>query len=399
MKSAPERSRTGRVPLAALCCLVYFSSYVTRLDFAAVLVEIVQDLQVEKTLAGLAVTGSFVTYGIGMVICGIAADHIQPRRMIALGLVGTSLINLSVGVLTDIRGIVVIWCFNGLFQSMLWPPIVRLLSENLEGPAVPGAIAAVCTTSQVATVSVYLLAPVFIRLGGWRLVFLLAAGAGIGTVLFWWPCTARLNPGEIVQQEGQVPAASIGALVRTGGLAPIMLAIALMGMLRDGLQTWMPTYIYEVFGLNTASSIFTSALLPILSVVSIGVSMALLRRVGNEVLAGGLLFAVGFGAPAVGVTLFALLAGSMHGVNQMIACSLPPHFARCGRVAATSGLLNCFTYVGAAVSTYGFASFSMRCGCRATVLGWTGIACAGMLICLARARHWRRFCKAGVTTL
>ena len=56
------------MPLAALCCLVYFSSYVTRLDFAAVLVEIVQDLQVEKTLAGLAVTGSFVTYGIGMVI-------------------------------------------------------------------------------------------------------------------------------------------------------------------------------------------------------------------------------------------------------------------------------------------------------------------------------------------
>ena len=57
--------------LTLLCCLVYFASYITRLDYAAVLVEIVQDMQIAKTTAGIAVTGSFITYGAGMLIFGV----------------------------------------------------------------------------------------------------------------------------------------------------------------------------------------------------------------------------------------------------------------------------------------------------------------------------------------
>ena len=64
--------------LTALCCLVYFASYITRLDYAAVLVEIVQDLQIAKTTASIAVTGSFITYGAGMLIFGVLGDRITP---------------------------------------------------------------------------------------------------------------------------------------------------------------------------------------------------------------------------------------------------------------------------------------------------------------------------------
>ena len=70
--------------LTALCCLVYFSSYITRLDYAAVLVEIVQDLQIAKTTASIAVTGSFITYGLGMVIFGVMGDRIKPRTLITV---------------------------------------------------------------------------------------------------------------------------------------------------------------------------------------------------------------------------------------------------------------------------------------------------------------------------
>ena len=74
---APEK-------LLVLCCLVYFASYVTRLDYAAVLVEIVQDLQIPKTTASIAVTGSFVTYGLGMILFGFTGDRIQPRILITV---------------------------------------------------------------------------------------------------------------------------------------------------------------------------------------------------------------------------------------------------------------------------------------------------------------------------
>ena len=398
-KHAPEA-------LLALCCLVYFASYVTRLDYAAVLVEIVRDLQLSNTTAGIAVTGSFITYGLGMILFGFTGDRIKPRTLIAVGLLGTSLINLSMGLLPDIRLMIGIWCFNGFFQAMLWPPLSRTLAENLSPEKVPGAVATVCTVAQIATLGVYLLSPVVIRAGGWRTVFLLAAGIGICALLLWVPGTAGVRQGHSPPGPQSAPeaAAPIGSLVLAAGLIPIMLSIILLGMLRDGLQTWMPTYICEVFGLSTETSILISGLLPVLSAASISLSMLLFRRVRNEVLSGAILFGIAAvcavtmflifpGSAVLGITLFALLAGSMHGANQMIVCSLPLHFEHYGRVATFAGLLNSFVYVGAAISTYGFASFAQRFGWRSTMLFWLVIALAGTLICLACFRKWKNFCK------
>ena len=238
------------------------------------------------------------------------------------------------------------------------------------------------------------------------MVFVLASAIAVLAVVIWYPGTAHVHQGRAPQKnQAETPeAAPIKTLVLAAGLIPIMLSIILMGMLRDGLQTWMPTYICEVFGLKTGTSILISGLLPVLSVVSISAAMALFRKVRNEVLSGAILFGVGTVAAVImilifpgnailGVSLFALLAGCMHGVNQMIVCSLPLHFEHYGRVATFAGLLNSFVYVGAAISTYGFASFSERFGWRTTMMFWMSIALFGTLICLFCFRKWKEFCK------
>ena len=48
-----------------LCCLVYFMSYLTRMNYAACLAEIQDSLSLSKSIVSLPVTGSFLTYGIG----------------------------------------------------------------------------------------------------------------------------------------------------------------------------------------------------------------------------------------------------------------------------------------------------------------------------------------------
>lgn len=398
-----DKKQTNR--LTALCCLVYFSSYITRLDYAAVLVEIVQDLQIAKTTAGIAVTGSFITYGVGMLLFGVAADYIKPRTLIVIGLLGTSAINLAMGVLPDIRVMIAIWCFNGFFQAMVWPPVTRILAEQLGQTESRGAIAKVILAAQVATLAIYVLAPAAIRLSGWRMVFLAAGVVGVASVLLWYGGTAGLTQKAAgrVQKTAQARA-GVGRLILEAGLIPMMIAILLMGMLRDGLQTWMPTYICEVFGLSTETSILISGLLPVVSMAAITLSTMLLQRSNNEPLSGALFFAVGFvaaaimvvifpGGAVVGVALFVVLAGSMHGVNQLIICYTPAHFEPYGRVATFSGLLNCFVYVGAATSTYGFAGFSEAFGWRSTMILWMGIALLGVVFCLLCVRRWSRFCR------
>ena len=118
--------------LCLLCCLVYCVSYLTRLNYAVCMVEIQAVLQIGKHIAGLPVTASFLSYGAGQIICGFLGDRHELRKMIFTGLIGSALCNLLAVLLTRMEVLVPAWFANGFFQSMLWPPMVRIMAENLD---------------------------------------------------------------------------------------------------------------------------------------------------------------------------------------------------------------------------------------------------------------------------
>ena len=118
-----------------LCCLVYFMSYLTRMNYAASLAEIQEDLAISKNLTSLPVTGSFFSYGAGQLLCGFLGDRWSPGKMIFAGLLSTCACNFVVALCPSIGVILPVWCMNGLFQAMLWPPLVRIMAERLDAEA------------------------------------------------------------------------------------------------------------------------------------------------------------------------------------------------------------------------------------------------------------------------
>ena len=89
----------------------------------------------------------------------------------------------------------------------------------------------------------------------------------------------------------------------------------------------------------------------------------------------------------------ALIVGCMHGVNLMLITVVPKRFAQSGRVSTYSGLLNACTYIGAALSTYGFAALAQGAGWRFTILIWMLTALTGCILCLAAASPWQKFSR------
>ena len=81
------------------------------------------------------------------------------------------------------------------------------------------------------------------------------------------------------------------------------------------------------------------------------------------------------------VVLFAILSGSMHGVNTMLICMIPQFFEKSGKVSTVSGVINSCTYIGSAISTYGIALLSEQKGWSFTLGSWIAIAVLGTLIC------------------
>ena len=163
-----QNQLTGRHARAfmLLCAMVYFTSYLTRTNYTAVILELTGALGITKSEAGLISTIAFFTYGAGQLFSGFVGDKIYPRRLIAFGLAATSVCNFLMSVSGSVAPMAVIWGVNGLCQAMFWPPLVRLMAENLNDDNYSTACVWVSVGSSFGTIGVYLACPLLIKLGG-----------------------------------------------------------------------------------------------------------------------------------------------------------------------------------------------------------------------------------------
>lgn len=385
--------------LSFLCCLSYFVSYLTRLNYAACLVELQNALQISKSLAGLPVTGSFLTYGAGQLICGLIGDRLAPQKVIFTGLLGTALCNILVAAFPQMNVILPVWCVNGLFQSMMWPPLVRIMAEQLDEVWFQKCSVLVSLASSVGAIAIYVFVPLCFLIWGWQAAFFLPAAIAAATACFWYFHTRTLP------DRAAAPAAKksfdFASLFTVIPLIPVLTAIVLMGVLRDGITTWMPAYLMEGFGVNTSASVLMTAVIPLFSIFSTLFASALYGKLKDELLTGGILFTVGTCSCILMlfahgrcfwccILLMMLITGCTYGVNLMLISRLPKYFAGLGMVSTVSGLLNAFTYVGSAVSTYGFGAVAESGGWFPVILLWLLVAGSGSVILFAARRKWKQ---------
>ena len=395
--------------LAMLCALVYFISYVSRINLAAVMVEMVACGFSPRDTAALALTVCSVTYGTGQLISGYLGDKYKPQNIIFAGFLLTGTVNTLVGLLPVSGPLVVLWGINGFAQALMWPPLVKILVTHMTTDDYAASSVKVSYGGNIGSIVVYLASPVIISVFSFRGVFLISGGLALAMAAVWkliydkkYAPRVSADLPQPGKQEAVVPTARF-----TGGiitlLIVVMLTVVLQGTLRDGVANWVPTYISDVFQLGSSVSILTGAVLPVFSILSIAAANLLYRKViKNEMLCCAVIFTAGCVSavclavfsgsnPLLSVLFLALLSGSMHGVNLMLTCMVPPHFAKFGRTALVSGSLNSCTYVGAALSTYGIALFTERFGWSGTILLWAGIALAGTVVCFLVSVPWRKF--------
>ena len=117
--------------LAYLCALVYFISYVSRINLAAVMVEMVASGFSPRETAALALTVCSVTYGTGQLISGYLGDKYKPQNIIFTGFLLTGTVNILVGLLPVSAPLVVLWGINGFAQALMWPPLVKVLVTHM----------------------------------------------------------------------------------------------------------------------------------------------------------------------------------------------------------------------------------------------------------------------------
>lgn len=388
--------------LTALFTAVYFVSYLTRINYGAVISEIVKQNSWEKTLASLALTGSAITYGIGQLLSGYMGDKIQPKNLIFGGLLTTMAANILIPFCSSPYQMTVIWCINGLAQAFMWPPLVKLMANLLSVEEYKKATFYVSCGSSAGTIFVYAIAPVCIHFSGWKSVFLISAMCALVVAVvfkFFCPKIKIKQTNQIADSASETkPTESFKFNVVILG---IMLSIALLGALRDGTTTWLPSYVSENFNISTEISILTGILLPIFTIISYKLTLFTNKKfVKNEVLLGALLFITGFSAifilnvfnissPVFAILLLTLLNAAMHGASLVFTALIPVYYKKYSKVSLVSGMFNSCAYVGSAFSTYGTAAVSEKFGWGAATFLWCLLSVLGAATCLLITKKWK----------
>lgn len=383
--------------LSMLFAVVYMVSYLTRINFGAIVSEMERATGIGKDLLSLSLTGSFITYGAGQIISGVAVDRISPKKLISIGLAVTAVTNLLMPFCGNPYLMLAVWCVNGFAQSFMWPPIVKMLSQLVSEEEYKQASVIVSWGCSIGTILVYLLAPAVISLLSWQWVFFLSSMCAVVMLVLWQGFRYAPEP-ETVQVRDKKGSLRV---LFTPLMLGVMGAIILQGMLRDGVTTWMPSYISETYQMSTASSILSGVILPVFSILCFQFASTLYQRklknpltcaavfFGAGLLAAGGLYLVTGKNAALSILLSAILTGCMHGVNLMFISMLPPYFKRYGLTGTASGVLNSCTYIGSALSTYGVAVISAGAGWKTTVLIWMLIAACGTALSAAGIRAFR----------
>ncbi len=378
--------------LIYLCSLAYFVSYLTRINFAAVIAAIISDGYIDKTSAGAVTTVGFITYGVGQLISGKLGDRFDPKRLMTLGFCVTAAMNLLIPFVGGAALMCLVWGINGLAQSLMWPPMLKIMKTAMSEDDFNKGCVRTNLGSTIATIAIYVLAPAVISVWSWKGVFFITAVCGAVMAVVWFFVLTEIEKSADIKymlvKSGRTKK-KYSLTMPVGLFILTLAAIFFQGILRDGVTTWLPTYICESFGLSSEKSILTSAVIPAFSYLSLRICSFIYNKIGKKPYRCALMiFAVGaaaaimlvlFGSRAVILTalMAALIVACMYGVNLVLISFIPGIYGNNENMSALSGTLNFMTYVGSAAASYGFALLSDGFGWNGTVVSWIAIALLG----------------------
>ena len=406
--------------LRVLCPMIYFASYLTRKNYGIVMEAVISAEGVTNAQAGLVETLALISYGAGQIISGILGDKFKPQNVILCGLSATTVCNLLMPFAPNMTFRAVIWFINGFAQSMLWPPLVRIMAAYMDKQTYDDVCVNVNVAGISGTIFLYLTSSLvwlkFFGATGWKYTFFSSALICLVILTVWLLGFRKIGKKGSASQNSAVggkadtsgkPKLSVKLLMGSGFLF-IALAIVMQGMLRDGVTDWVPTFIRNTFHIASEHSILMAVILPIIGVVSLKVIGVINRKfVRDEVRAAGMTFIVALACCAflalfydknqwVTLGVSALVVGTMHAINFFLICIVPARFEKYGLVSTMSGIINSLTYVGSAAALYGFGAISDKWGWNACVTSWVVIAALGTALCFIGVKPWRRFRRADV---
>lgn len=408
------KRRPGTLFLFTL--LSYASLYIGRKNYSLCMPLIVEEGFLSTVQVGIIGTAFLIFYAAGQGICGIVGDHVMPYKMIKLGLTGSGIANLLMGIVPPYM-MATIWGFNGIFCSMLWAPSIRLLGITQPGATAPKRASEMILALPIGTIICYCLSGFMLSNGiGWKSTFILS-GSLILLISMLDFHIFRIENIQFYEIESNTktenPKLKKGikklAILHTG-LIGLAIAIMFNGVLKDGMDLWVQTIFTEYFGIDISTTVLISFLFPILSVLGVFLSRYLLLNIfHDEVITGTVLYIASsivlliFTASAwflvpennliaalISGICIAIALALVNGVNNIILTFIPMSYLKINLTSTVTGIFDSLSYLSAALSGIIVGFLSEKYGWIWVIIYFSLICISGLIILILNINSYKK---------
>ncbi len=399
MKS--QKSRAGL--LIFLCWLVYSVSYLGKVNYSANITSIIDFYHVTKAQAGIAPTFFFFAYGIGQVINGLFCKNYNIKWMVFGSLIISAVINFIIGISSNFDIIKWLWMLNGIALAILWPSIIRLLSETLPQKDLGRATLAMGTTVASGTLVVYGLSSLYNFFNNFKLAFYTSTFMGTLVAVFWllsYNKSVKMAKSERSEEfekyESNINVADKKEQTTSEKKIFYILICALcfcavgVNLIKDGLTTWLPAILKEEYSLTDSLSILLTLFLPVVAIFGNLFAQQVHKKIPDyvthcSVKFFAILVCIGVIIASISlkqivITLAGLMAASFlaSSLNSLLTGVFPMFMRTKLNSGLYAGVLNGFCYVGSTISSYGLGSIADNFGWNAvffTLMGFCALCC------------------------
>lgn len=398
----------GAYLLIFLGWLVYTVSYLGKVNYSANITQMVDYYQISKAEAGMVPSFFFFAYGIGQVVNGLLCKKYNIRWMIFLSLFVSAVINLIVALTPNFEIVKWLWMINGFVLSILWPTLIRLLSEALPQKDLGKSSVIMGTTVATGTLVIYGLSSVFAMFDMFKLSFYTAAFWDLIVAVLWiflyrkaFKCAYEEKTKEVMSHNNEAKKEKffendkVEKCIIYTTICVLCLYAIIVNLTKDGLATWVPSILKENFAMSDSVSILLTLTLPVVAIFGNLAALKTHKIIPDYIthcfvvfiIIGGIvgMIIAGISRTQIIVTLMGLMLVNFmaSSLNSLITSIFPVFMREKVNSGLFAGIINGFCYVGSTISSYGLGLVADNF--RWITVFWLLIGCcffAGIVWCI-----------------
>ncbi|MCT4595917.1 MAG: MFS transporter [Anaeromicrobium sp.] len=358
-----DTNRHWKIRIFILCWTTYALIYFGRLNLSIALPDLQKTFHWSKSTLGLIGTSFFWLYGIGQLINGYLGDKLSSRIFITIGILCSGLINICFSFSKNFYIMIILWALNGYFLSMIWGPLVKILSKWFSKEERNGLSIGISTS----TVGGYLLGWGFIgfvvKKYGWSYGFFIP-GVVLSIYSFIWYMLIRNNPkkNHRIEKEKNKDY-TLKYVLKKKRLYFIIPCAFCQGIIKESIGLWGPLLLMETKKLSLGSATKYILLLPFMNFIGITLGGFLNKKLGYKpkftmfillcinLVSTSIFLFIPLNMVYTLLTL-GIISASIYGVNSILLSYIPLSVGKYNKSSSVAGLLDFSSYFAAGIAIY-----------------------------------------------